>query len=51
MGYYMCKNKKNFCSGDGIVGDGIEKTIKNVGKLASQGMRETDKVIIEIMTE
>ena len=51
MGYYMCKNKKNFCSGDGIVGDGIEKTIKNVGKLASQGMRETDKVIIDIMTE
>ncbi len=51
MGYYMCKNKKNFCSGDGIVGDGIEKTIKNVGKLASQGMRETDRVIIDIMTE
>ncbi len=51
MGYYMCKNKKNFCGGDGIVGDDIEKTIKNVGKLASQGMRETDKVIIDIMTE
>lgn len=51
MGYYMCKNNKNFCSGDGIVGDGIEKTIKNVGKLASQGMRETDRVIIDIMTE
>ena len=51
MGYYMCKNKKNFCNGDGIVGDGIEKTIKNVGTLASKGMRETDKVIIDIMTE
>ena len=51
MGYYMCKNKKNFCGGDGIVGDGIEKTIRNVGKLASQGMRETDRVIIDIMTE
>ena len=51
MGYYMCKNKKNFCAEDGIVGNGIEKTIKNVGKLASQGMRETDKVIIDIMTE
>ena len=51
MGYYMCKNKKNFCSEDGIIGVGIEKTIKNVGKLASQGMRETDRVIIDIMTE
>ncbi len=51
MGYYMCKNKKNFCDGDGIIGNGVEKTIKNVGTLASKGMRETDKVIIDIMTE
>jgi L-cysteine desulfidase len=51
MGYYMCKNKKNFCDGDGIIGNGVEKTIKNVGTLASKGMRETDKVIIGIMTE
>lgn len=51
MGYYMCKNNKNFCDGDGIIGEGIEKTIKNIGTLASKGMRETDKVIIDIMTE
>ena len=51
MGYYMCKNKKNFCDGDGIIGNGVEKTIKNIGTLASKGMRETDKVIIGIMTE
>lgn len=51
LGYYMCKNKKNFCDGDGILGNGVEKTIKNVGTLASKGMRETDKVIIDIMTE
>ena len=51
MGYQMSKNKKNFCDGDGILGNDIEKTIKNVGTLASKGMRETDKVIIEIMTE
>lgn len=51
MGYYMCKNKNNFCNGDGIIGDDIEKTIKNVGTLASKGMRETDKVIIGIMAE
>ena len=51
LGYYMCKNKKNFCDGDGILGNGVEKTIKNIGTLASKGMRETDKVIIDIMTE
>lgn len=51
MGYYMCKNKKNFCDEDGIIGIGVEKTIKNIGTLASKGMRETDKVIIGIMTE
>lgn len=51
IGYQMCKNAKNFCDEDGIIGKGVEKTIKNVGTLASKGMRETDKVIIGIMTE
>ena len=51
MGYYMCKNQKNFCDEDGIIGTGVEKTIQNIGTLASKGMRETDKVIIGIMTE
>ena len=51
MGYSMCKNNKNLCDGDGIIGYGVENTIKNVGTLASQGMRETDNVIIKIMTE
>jgi L-cysteine desulfidase len=51
MGYNMCKNRKNFCDGDGIIGYGVENTIRNIGTLASQGMRETDNVIIKIMTE
>lgn len=51
IGYNMCKNNKNFCGGDGIIGSNVEKTIKNIGTLASKGMRETDKVIIDIMTE
>ena len=51
LGYYMCKNKKNFCNGDGIIGNNVESTIKNVGILASKGMRETDNVIIDIMTK
>jgi L-cysteine desulfidase len=40
-----------FYAGDGIVSKGVENTIKNVGRLGSDGMRETDKEIIRIMTE
>lgn len=51
IGYEMYRNNKEFYGGDGIVEKGVENTIKNVGKLASVGMRETDKTIIEIMTK
>ena len=51
LGYNMYLKGDNFRPGDGIVGDGVEDTIKNVGVLASQGMRETDRVILKIMTE
>lgn len=36
---------------DGIVGEDIEKTIANIGHLAQAGMRGTDEVILNIMTE
>ncbi len=51
LGYsiYMCGSQ--FYAGDGIVSKGVENTIKNVGRLGSDGMRETDKEIIRIMTE
>ena len=34
---------------DGIVEDDIETTIKNIGKIGSKGMENTDKMIIDIM--
>ena len=49
MGYEMMKAGKEFLGGDGIVTKGVENTIKNVGRLARQGMSETDKEIIKIM--
>ena len=49
IGYYMYKNGQQFRGGDGIVTKGVEATIANVGKLAHDGMKETDKEIIEIM--
>ncbi len=34
---------------DGIVEDDIETTIRNIGKIGSKGMEDTDKMIIDIM--
>ena len=49
MGFEMWKCGKQFYGGDGIVTKGVENTIKNVGKLAKDGMSDTDREIIEIM--
>lgn len=51
MGYYMYKQGQQFHAGDGIVTKGIEANIANVGLLAREGMKETDKEILHIMTE
>ncbi|OPZ34110.1 MAG: Serine dehydratase alpha chain [Synergistetes bacterium ADurb.BinA166] len=34
---------------DGIIENDLEKTIRNVGTIASEGMNETDRLILEIM--
>ncbi len=49
MGYEMAKAGSQFYGGDGIVTKGVENTIRNIGKLAKDGMGETDKEIIRIM--
>lgn len=50
MGYAMYKQGQQFHAGDGIVAKGIEANITNIGLLAKEGMRETDKEILTIMT-
>jgi L-cysteine desulfidase len=47
----MYENGHQFYGGDGIVSKGVENTIANVGRLASQGMSGTDKEIIKIMLQ
>lgn len=51
LGFQMYKNGQEFVGGDGIVSHGVENTIANVGTLARDGMKETDKEIISIMTK
>ena len=51
MGYEMTKAGRQFRGGEGIVTKGVEKTIENVGRLATRGMSGTDKEIIRIMLE
>ena len=45
----MYRSGKQFYGGDGIVSKGVENTIKNVGRLARDGMKVTDEEIIDIM--
>ncbi len=51
LGFSMYQNGQEFYSGDGIVTKGVDNTIANVGRMASKGMRETDREIIKIMVE
>lgn len=51
MGYEMMRSGNQFYGGDGIVTKGVENTIRNIGRLAREGMGETDKHIIRIMLE
>ena len=51
LGYEMVLNGSNFRPGDGILGTDAEDTVRHVGRLAAEGMRETDRVILRIMTE
>ncbi|MGF6906085.1 serine dehydratase subunit alpha family protein [Fusobacterium sp. PH5-44] len=47
--YISARKGRKFNFGDGIVGKTPEKTIEYVGILGSDGMRETDQVILNIM--
>lgn len=50
LGYDMYLSGQQFYGGDGIVSKGVENTIKNIGRLGADGMRDTDREIIRIMT-
>lgn len=51
LGLAMVRDGNEFYGGDGIVKKGVENTIAIVGRLARNGMLETDREIIRLMLE
>ena len=51
LGYQMYRQGHQFWGGDGIVSKGVDQTIRNVGELARDGMKETDRKIVELMLD
>lgn len=49
LGYEMGKRGKVFAFGEGIVEGDYEQTIRNFGRLAKEGMKDTDIEILNIM--
>lgn len=48
-GYYLAKNNRNFESGEGLLKTTIEETIRSIGHVAKEGMKETDVVVLNTM--
>jgi L-cysteine desulfidase len=51
LGYEMFRNGQQFYGGDGIIAKGVEKTIQNISRLGREGMKKTDKEILQIMLD
>ncbi|MPM35615.1 hypothetical protein SDC9_82208 [bioreactor metagenome] len=49
FGYKLYRAGHQFYGGDGIVAKGVDNTIRNVGRLAREGMQKTDHEILHIM--
>lgn len=48
-GFQMAKKGKNFVDGDGLKKEDVEDTIKNIGRMAKEGMKATDIEVLNIM--
>ncbi len=51
IAHEMAMHNRSYSAGDGIVKDDIEETVSGIGQIASDGMRDTDKVILDVMLE
>lgn len=51
LGWQMFMMGQQFHGGEGLVSKGVENTLHNISRLGADGMRETDREIIRIMSE
>lgn len=51
LGHCMALQNRSFRPGDGIVRGDVDQTIRGVGRIGRDGMRETDEEILNIMLE
>jgi L-cysteine desulfidase len=49
LGRHMIMNNQQFRGGDGILKKGVEQTISTVSRLSKDGMKQTDREILDIM--
>ena len=47
----MYQKGQQFYGGDGLVFKGVENTIRSISEMGRDGMKETDRKIIELMTQ
>lgn len=50
LGHDMYLQGQQFYGGNGVISRGVESTIRNIGRLGRDGMKETDREILDIMT-
>lgn len=51
IAYEQAKEGRSFSVGDGLVASDVDATIRSIGRVAREGMAETDRVILQEMME
>ena len=51
LAHDMAMKGRHYMSGDGIVKSDVEETVSGVGQIASDGMSDTDNVILSVMLD
>ena len=46
----LAMEEKCVTSVEGIIDDDVDQSIRNLTRIGSQGMNETDKLVLDIMT-
>lgn len=51
IGHFLAMEDKTFKPFSGFIGKDVDDTISSVGKIAKEGMKDTDRILLEIMLE